>query len=247
MELFSFTKKKFFKLEERQRQRKCAQVVRAIYESLLKNKSIEEYQNLYETFLNWMGEKSPTYDPVALSNRYHEHLRKAQLAIKEHNLLPTMRRGDKAAKLPFGEVAIYLDNIRSAYNVGSILRTCEALRLGRIYFSAKSPFIDNDKVIKTAMGTASIVPCKQITTLETLPRPWIVLDTCLDAISVEDFIFPLPSFTLIIGNEEYGVSQSLLEQADHFVDIPMLGMKNSINVACAFAIAASKIARQKNA
>ena len=138
--------------------------------------------------------------------------------------------------------AIYLDNVRSAYNVGSILRTAEALRIGAVYFSEKTPFIDNEKVQRTAMGAAEIVPVHRGIPLSSLPRPLIALDTSDEATPVSEFLFP-SAFTLILGNEEYGISDEALMLADHLIEIPLLGAKNSLNVACAFAIAAAAIRR----
>lgn len=179
-------------------------------------------------------------DLKALADRYHWHLTAAGLNLKEHNLLPTIRTGDHTPKCGFPDIAIYLDNVRSAYNVGSILRTTEALRIGQVHFGGKTPFIDNEKVQRTAMGAAELVPVFQNTPLSALPRPIIVLDTCDEGISVSEFIFP-PTFTLILGNEEYGTSNEALKEANHILQIPLFGAKNSINVACAFAIAAAEI------
>jgi len=176
-----------------------------------------------------------------LSDRYHWHLSQAGLSLKEHNLL--IRTGDRAPKCPFPPIAIYLDHVRSAYNVGSILRTTEALRIGQVHFSEKTPFIDNEKVHRTAIGADSLVPCFRNATLASLPRPIIALDTSDEAIPLSDFLFP-ETFTLILGNEEYGICQDSLAQADYLLEIPMLGAKNSLNVACAFAIAAAEIRRQ---
>ncbi len=179
-------------------------------------------------------------DLKALADRYHWHLQLAGRSLKEHNLLPSLRTGDHLPKFGFPDIAIYLDHVRSAYNVGSILRTTEALRIGKVYFSEKTPFIDNDKVKKTAMGAAEIVPCFQNIPLASLPRPIIALDTSDAALSVAEFDFP-KSFTLILGNEEYGISNESLKEADFIVEIPLFGAKNSINIACAFAIAAAQI------
>ena len=172
-----------------------------------------------------------------LSDLYHEHLRKSHISLKEHNLLPSIRQGDRAPLLPFGEQCVYLDQMRSAYNVGSILRTVEALRLGAVYFHENTPFATHDKVQKVSMGSAAIVPCYQISDLTKLPRPLIALETGIDAEPVSSFIFP-QSCTLVIGNEEYGVSSTVLKEVDAIVEIPLFGKKNSINAACAFAIAA---------
>lgn len=231
----SFTRKKLLRLEKRQQHKKCAELLRFFYET--KNLDLKEYN----IWLEWLG-YSPfiAADLKELADRYHYHLQMAGLSLKEHNLLPTLRTLDREAKLNFPEIAIYLDHVRSAYNVGSILRTVEALRIGKVYFSEKTPFIDNDKVKKTAMGAAEMVPCFQNVALNTLPRPIIALDTSDSALNVLEYDFP-SSFTLILGNEEYGISEASLKEVDAILEIPLFGAKNSINIACAFAIAASRI------
>ncbi|HSX10572.1 MAG TPA: TrmH family RNA methyltransferase [Chlamydiales bacterium] len=234
----TFTKRKFLQLDKPQRHKKCAELLRKCYEE----KSTDF--GPYGEFLEWMHFNPYVHvDLKSLADRYHWHLQQAGLSLKEHNLLPSLRTGDSIAKLDFPNIAIYLDHIRSAYNVGSILRTTEALRIGKVYFSEKTPFIDNEKVRRTAMGAAEIVPSFQNVALAHLPRPLIALDTSNAAIPLEEFVFP-ESFTLILGNEEYGISNESLKEADYLIEIPLFGAKNSINVACAFAIAAAKIRKQ---
>lgn len=171
------------------------------------------------------------------SHRFHFHLNQARLSVKEHNLL--IETGDQATAASFGKVHIYLDHIRSAHNVGSILRTTEALRLGPISFSTTTPFIDNKKVKDSAMGTEILVPCSH-TPLKDLPRPIIALETAPCAPSIYEFNFP-KQCTLVVGNEEFGISAKNLTLADYIVQIPLPGSKNSLNVACAFALAAGII------
>ena len=236
----SFTKKKFQKFPLAQQHKKCAELLRTMYEKLQNKQSVDF--TIYNQLIHWMNFSTlQNNDAKALSDRYHLHLQMAGCSLKEHNLLPSLRSKDRVAKEDFSkDQAIYLDELRSAYNVGSILRTCEAFRLGYIYFSKKTPFIDNKKVIKTAMGTSPVVPCFQNIDITSLPRPFIGLDTSDMAISLNEFTFP-KKFTLILGNEEYGISNQMLKELDHIVEIPMVGCKNSLNVACAFAIAAAKI------
>jgi tRNA G18 (ribose-2'-O)-methylase SpoU len=253
----TFTKRKFLQLDIKQRHKKCAELLRIYYERAAQqasdsptgSKEIAAHRlgdpladfAYYNELLDWMhcNPYIPS-DLKSLSNRYHWHLQQAGLSLKEHNLLPALRTGDRTAKLDFPPVAIYLDHVRSAYNVGSILRTTEALRIGRVYFSEKTPFIDNEKVQRTAMGAAELVPCFQNIPLSALPRPLIALDTSDAAIPLNNFSFP-PLFTLILGNEEYGISNETLSEVDHLIEIPLFGAKNSLNVACAFAIAAAQI------
>ncbi len=183
------------------------------------------------------------YTAEALSDRYHEHLRIATISLKEHSFLPNISHLDSLSNEPFLPIDIYLDNLRSAHNVGSILRTTEAFRLGEIHFSEKTPFTDHPKIAKSSMGTATLVPCHHNSPMTALKRPLIALETHETALSTYDFTFP-ESFTLLVGNEEYGLSKAVLDSADVIIKIPLLGAKNSLNVANAFAIAASEIRRQ---
>src|SRR5690606_20715837 len=96
---------------------------------------------------------SPTPSKQELADCYHWHLNAAGQIVKEHRLLPHIRKGDHEPKRPFLPIAVYLDQLRSAYNVGSILRTMEALRIGELYTSELTPFLDNEKVQHTSMGS----------------------------------------------------------------------------------------------
>jgi tRNA G18 (ribose-2'-O)-methylase SpoU len=138
---------------------------------------------------------------------------------------------------------VYLERLRSAHNVGSILRTVEGLGLGTVYFAEGTPFIDHHQVKSCSMESYNWVNCFKIHSLSELPRPLILLETGDDATGVHEFQFP-DTFTLAVGNEETGCSDSLLAAADCIVQIPMRGRKNSLNVANAFALTAGEIVRQ---
>ncbi len=237
-----FTKRKFLSLPLKQQHKKCAEVLREAYET----KSDELFE-VYNELRVWLDPLIPplAFNPKELSDAYHRHLTSSETCFKEHNLLPSIRKGDKEhAMLPF-EIDIYLDQIRSGHNVGSIIRTIEAFSLGDLYFSLNTPLIDNKKVQDAAMKADQYVRCFQGVELKDLKRPIIVLETSDEAISLHDFIFP-KSFTLVCGNEEFGCSDETLKLADFIVEIPLRGRKNSLNVANAFAIAAAEIARQAN-
>lgn len=245
MSEIAFTKKKFLSLEFKQRHKKCAEHLRFIYEKLLLKQYVLHLLQQYNELCLWLKIESFTStDLKDVAQRYHFHLDQANISLKEHNLLPTLRTIDgNNDQLPFLQNAIYLNGLRSAYNVGNIIRTCEALRIGSIYFDEKTPFIDNDKVQKTSMGAYEFTKCFQNFKIEDLPRPFIGLDTSKESIPIYDFIFP-KTFTLILGNEEVGISNEILKTLDYLIEIPMLGFKNSINVSSAFAICANEIRRQ---
>lgn len=222
--------RKFLSLPVERQHNKCAL-------ALSKNDLIT-----YALWQNWMQLEPLENTPEAISNRYHFHMSQAGKSLKEHNLL--VEQGDREFAEEPWQVNIYLDHIRSAHNVGSIVRTCEALSLGTLYFSPQTPFIDHPQVQKRAMGCSAFVKAISCEQIDRLPKPLIALETTRNATSLYDFIFP-EIFTLAVGNEEYGLSTEILDKADAFVRIPLRGRKNSLNVANAFAIAASEIQRQK--
>lgn len=236
----SMTEGEFLLLSEKVRHKKAAMLLRAFHEQ-----KDPRLLALYRRIEIWSKlPKLNENDFAALADRYHSHLAETGVSWKEHNLLSApFHQADKPSDIPPLPIAIYLDNLRSAFNVGSILRTVEAFRLGKVCFGKTTPFIDNAKVQKTSMWTYDKVSCEQNAHLDNLPRPLIALETDPDAPSIFDFTFP-PSFSLMLGNEEYGLSDEALTKRDAIVRIPLYGFKNSLNVASAFAIAAGVISHQ---
>jgi tRNA G18 (ribose-2'-O)-methylase SpoU len=236
----SLTEGEFLKLSERYRNKIAAKLLRSYYD-----KKTAHLLNSYRRIERFSGlPPLNEMDFDAIADRFHTHLTLAGLSLQEHNLLPNpLHQEDTPSTVPYLPVSIYLDNLRSAFNVGSILRTTEAFRLGKVCFGKLTPFIDNDKVQKTSMCSFDKVLCEKTVDLSTLPRPLIGMETDPNAHSLFDFAFP-PSFTLLLGNEEYGLSKETLSQCDAVVKIPLYGFKNSLNVASAYAIAAGVISHQ---
>lgn len=244
-----FTDGKFRLLSCEKQNKELAKCVKDAYLLLLEKKSPLELWKIYCAQRRLAGFEAVdiAWDSSAalktLSDLYHAHLQKAGIFLREHAFLPAVQQHDKDSAAPPLGYSIYLDNLRSSHNVGSILRTTEAFRLGAVHFSAKTPWITNAQVQKASMGSHSWVACSQ-TELAALPRPHIVLETAPDAPSLFNYAFP-PAATLIFGNEEYGVSEEALSSADALIHIPMRGRKNSLNVANAFAIVAAEIVKQR--
>lgn len=240
-----FTKRKFLDFPPSRQHKKCAELLRISYEKILQNQPADDEIEAYSMLASWMHYPTlPSLNPQSIADCFHEHASLAFMQHKEHNLLPSIRQGDKQIAKPSLGLSIYLDNIRSAHNVGSILRTIEAFSLGEVHFSDKTPFSTHKQVQDAAMGADQWIQCHENANLKNLPHPIIALETSETAISIYDYIFP-KNFTLVVGNEEYGCSQETLQEADVILEIPLRGRKNSLNVANAFAIAAGEISRQK--
>lgn len=230
----SFTRKKFLSLNQSLQHKQASFFLERIFSG---DSSAAAVYRDCESWLALTPIDLTSHEEV--SHRFHFHLSEAKIAKKEHHLLQ-VRNKDKESDTPFLPIDIFLSSLRSAFNVGSILRTTEAFRLGTVHFGGSTPDAENPKVQKASMGTSTTVPCSKNKDLSLLPRPWIALETASPSTSLSSFSFP-ERFTLILGNEEFGVPKEVLLQCDVILEIPLQGSKNSLNVAAAFAIAASHI------
>lgn len=239
-----FTKRKFLNLSQKSQHKKCSELLRSAYEKQAKSHSCQKEIEAYRVLAGWMNYPLlVSTHHKTLADIYHLHANKGSVKHKEHHLLPAIRKGDRETAKPSWNLSIYLDHIRSAHNVGSILRTVEAFSMGNLYFSQDTPF-SSKQITDTAMGAEKWVNCFTNIPLRDLPRPIFALETSDSALSLFNFSFP-ETFTLVVGNEEYGCSEQTLEIADAILEIPLRGHKNSLNVANAFAIVAAEISRQK--
>ncbi len=254
---FSFSESKFLSLELTARHKKCCELLRAyvssIHQKNAQGRLLEEMRQEYTKWCSWMdiqALQSHEWAFTYLEERFHLHVRMSGRGVHEADFLHIVHTEDKGEpKAPFLQVTTYLDGIRSAHNIGSILRTVEALRLGPVVFSKDMVSINHPQVQKTSMGTWSHVQVFQennethIDSLP-LPRPWIAVETVEGAISWKDFSYTDEKYTLFLGNEERGLKETLLHACDVIIQIPLYGIKNSLNVANCHAIIAAEIADQ---
>lgn len=157
---------------------------------------------------------------------------------------PVVAEGDRhqPAAEPF-PLDIVLVNLRSAFNVGSIVRTAECYGAGTIHVAGYTAGLDHPKVASVAMGceqsmpwSASPEPAQLLSRLAAKGVALVALETAPVASAITEFDFPFPA-ALIVGNERFGIEPELLSQCQHIVRLPMYGKKNSLNVAGACAIA----------
>ncbi|MEA3366020.1 MAG: RNA methyltransferase [Candidatus Hydrogenedentes bacterium] len=161
-----------------------------------------------------------------------------------HNLEPhyRMRGKESLERWPRHPVHIVLENIRSAFNVGSIFRTSDAGGVEHLHLCGYTCHPPNLKLAKTALGAFDYVPWSHyedpsdaVRHLRDASIPIIAIETTEDAKCVGAYAWPKP-VAVVFGNEVRGITPELLEQCDEIVRIPMLGFKNTINVATAFGI-----------
>ena len=144
-------------------------------------------------------------------------------------------------------LSVIIDNVRSAWNVGSIFRTAYGFGCSHIYLCGITPTPDNDALKKTSLGAENSVAWSYHKDAVLLAADvisngsqLIALEEHEQAATLAEAVAPdakRPT-VLIVGNEITGVDPHLLELCDEIYHIPMLGDKKSFNVAIAFGIAA---------
>lgn len=145
------------------------------------------------------------------------------------------------------EVIALLDNIRSVYNVGSIIRTCEGLGIGEIILTGITPTPDHPRMNKTGLGAIQNLKWQYAKNgfsiaheMKSNGYQLISLESSIKAIPIEcvkekDLI---ERICLVVGNENLGVDPEIQRISDLVIAIPMAGEKESFNVSVAFGIAA---------
>lgn len=145
---------------------------------------------------------------------------------------------------------LIIDNVRSAYNVGSLFRTADAVGVEEIYLLGVSPlpidrFGREDKEIaKTGLGAHRSVPWKYGTIEECVQEmkergyTILVLEQQSDSVNCFDYIPKNGErVALVVGNEVGGVSAAFLTGEFTCIELPMKGEKESLNVSVAGGVA----------
>ena len=146
--------------------------------------------------------------------------------------------------LPARGLVVVLDNIRSAHNVGSAFRTCDAFRADALYLCGICACPPSAEIHKTALGAEDSVPWKHFT--DTLDAIRSLKEQGFTLVSVEQTVgsvqlnaFPVEpgrKYALIFGNEVEGVRQDVVDASDLALEIPQWGTKHSLNVSVSLGV-----------
>jgi 23S rRNA (guanosine2251-2'-O)-methyltransferase len=148
-------------------------------------------------------------------------------------------------------IILVLENIRSAYNVGSVFRTSDAFLVEAIYITGYSAKPPHKEIKKTALGAEETVAWKHFANaseaIADLREKGFNVYAAeqaegsykLNAISFE----PNEKIAVVFGNEVSGVEQSTIALCDGCLEIPQLGMKHSLNIATAAGVVLWELVR----
>ncbi len=163
-----------------------------------------------------------------------------------------------AHRVPLNKIAdarrvpltVIVDNVRSLYNVGSIFRTSDGAMIEKLILTGFTPYPPRKEIEKTALGATETIPweyCKDpLPALRKLKNTGYTIccleltDTGIPYYEITANAFPL---CLVIGNEITGISKEIMDESDCAIEIPMHGMKQSLNVAVAYGISVFELTR----
>jgi tRNA G18 (ribose-2'-O)-methylase SpoU len=147
-------------------------------------------------------------------------------------------------------IYVLLDNIRSLYNVGSIFRTSDGAFIEKIFLTGFTPYPPRPEIEKTALGATFTIPWEYykdpveiITQLKEQNIKIVSLehtDSSIPYYNYQPNDYPL---CLVIGNEIKGIRDEILNLTDIALEIPMYGVKQSLNVSVAYGIALFDLVR----
>ncbi|MBN2381732.1 hypothetical protein JXQ70_02520 [bacterium] len=216
-------------------------VLADIAESFLESGSYSDFLGKYHKYHSWV--ELDKYEPAYwLSNE--EALQEYILFHRALGKSSQSYRTDAALKRkltwePTHQVEVAIDQIRSPYNVGSILRLMDNFGFKGLVHSTSWLRPDHPQLCKAARGTESWIPvtyCPDLVQYLRKSRVRLIgLENDQRAIPLHDWE-PTKQCIVVLGNEEYGIARVIRELCDQLVTIPLIGFKKSLNVHHAFAI-----------
>ncbi|MCK4404130.1 MAG: RNA methyltransferase [candidate division Zixibacteria bacterium] len=148
------------------------------------------------------------------------------------------------------KLIVALDGIRDPGNVGTLIRTADAFRVGAVLLSDDTVELYNPKVVRSAMGSIFHLPILDEVDLVKIilqlkKRKFRIFAThTKEGVSL-DKLDPSGRICLLIGNEAEGLNRKLLEVSDEIIHIPTYGKAESLNVAVAGGILLYEITRKR--
>tara|TARA_B110000116_G_scaffold272091_1_gene295163 strand:+ start:882 stop:1430 length:549 start_codon:yes stop_codon:yes gene_type:complete len=159
---------------------------------------------------------------------------------------PTLEEVSGIPRLP---ISILVENVRSVHNVGSIFRSADGFGASKIYLTGYTACPPREDLSKTALGAENAVPWEHfdspIEAAENILKrgtSLVLIEQTTTSIPIYDIKWKFP-VCFIVGNEVKGVSEELSKMATIHAEIPMRGIKQSLNVSVATGVVGYEFSR----
>ena len=159
---------------------------------------------------------------------------------------------DELKNMKRNPIIVVCENIRSLYNVGSIFRTLDGIRAEKLYLCGYTGCPPRKEIDRVSLGAEESVPWEYerdaLKVIERLKKEGFQVialehtDSSMNFMKY-DYRFPV---AIVLGNEDIGISNETIKMCDSAVEIPMFGVKQSLNVATACGIIGYELVRHLN-
>lgn len=257
----SFSEKKFTSFDISKQKKELFKLLKLIEENY-QNEPVREIKiNEFNNLLGYISYSKSSFLSNLEEISLHSTLREITVKImsfneelerneKDSDFIIEKYDGENSNKKRKSQLVVILDNLRSAFNVGSIFRTSECFGVNKLYLSGYTPNPKNRKVVETSMGTTKYLNYeliksteKKIAELKNLGYKIYSFETVNSAKNLFDVKFEEKS-CFIFGNEALGIPEDIIKKSDEIVKIPVLGWKNSLNVGVSFSVGVYEYLKQ---
>jgi tRNA G18 (ribose-2'-O)-methylase SpoU len=148
-----------------------------------------------------------------------------------------IKKKDNKNTVKLNELKIVLDNIRSAFNTGALIRTCEVLGVSEVLTTGYTQGFESDHVLKTSMGAKlKLSKFRDLSEVNANLEDYELVGLETSKRSKNIYKSELNKNTaFVVGNEHFGLSDYDLSLCDQVVHLPTFGKKNSLNVNAALS------------
>lgn len=226
-------------------------------------------QQMLEELINLIASLEKSEDPILQKLSKHKNSLTAQMTIRHFSTIavPFERYLKKNITdddflisstdrdhlvMPRAPLHFVMDNMRSAFNVGSVFRTADTLGAAKIWLTGYTPTPHQIQVEKAALGSTLVMAWEQCSFQDCIQKlkeqkiQIVALETTGTALDITtDFNFETP-VAFVLGNERFGLDQTQLALANEVRKIPTYGIKNSLNASVAAAVAGFEWRKQYN-
>jgi TrmH family RNA methyltransferase len=162
---------------------------------------------------------------------------------------PQVRNSLDSLTIPDRALIVIAESIEKPGNLGTILRSADAAGAHAVIVCDSCTDINNPNVVRASIGTLFALPVIETSTENTLQ--WLkihhisTIATTPHATQLYTTADMTPNTAIVLGPEQYGLSNAWLDNADQKVRIPMAGQSDSLNVAAAATILLFEAVRQR--
>jgi 23S rRNA (guanosine2251-2'-O)-methyltransferase len=174
------------------------------------------------------------------------------IKLNAKELRTTIATEEQRKSVKKNPIYIILDNVLDTYNVGSIFRLADAVSAKQIFLCGETLTPPNTRIKKASINTTEWVAWSYASTAVEALQEIKNQNSKIKIVVVEqderslpfdkvDYQFPI---AIVVGNETYGVSKSVLQMADEIVELPMYGVNKSLNVMVSTGIVLFEIVKK---